>query len=110
MSPFEVQLLGTNSALPAFGRHPPSQILSIQHFLVAIAVSVNIGGLASKMISARLGISVPNESRHSVSMIYVMDLFAQHSLQLPLQHPFSRASQLLQMTLRMLRRQPRHQN
>ncbi|NET32258.1 MAG: ribonuclease Z [Cyanothece sp. SIO1E1] len=32
MSPFEVQLLGTNSALPAFGRHPTSQILSIQKY------------------------------------------------------------------------------
>ncbi|MBX2876467.1 MAG: ribonuclease Z [Saprospiraceae bacterium] len=32
MNPFEVQLLGTNSALPAFGRHPTSQILSIQKY------------------------------------------------------------------------------
>ncbi|NRB47092.1 MAG: ribonuclease Z [Saprospiraceae bacterium] len=32
MSPFEVQLLGTNSALPAFGRHPTSQILTIQKY------------------------------------------------------------------------------
>lgn len=28
MSLFEVQLLGTNSALPAFGRHPTAQVLS----------------------------------------------------------------------------------
>jgi len=32
MSPFEVQLLGTNSALPAFGRHPTSQVLTIQKY------------------------------------------------------------------------------
>lgn len=31
MSLFEVQLLGTNSALPAFGRHPTAQVLSTDH-------------------------------------------------------------------------------
>ena len=36
MSLFEVQLLGTNSALPAFGRHPTAQVLSVhrQKYLI----------------------------------------------------------------------------
>lgn len=68
MTTFELQLLGTNSALPAFGRHPTAQILQIGKELFLIDC-----GEGTQMRFQKFGVR-PNK----INQIFISHLHGDH--------------------------------